>query len=233
MELKTYFYDYEGKSILNLLDPLLYRGSDVDARDRIRMIHRHLSEDGRIYVKINKGARDGTIGYLDVKPEDFKDFPTVYRQRQNENYPYELIKKEYEIKFDDSKSVVKFELDCYVNKPMVKSMMVFGEVPDGKTVYKFARTTKPEVEPVKLYDQFNIELKVGQTIITNYGSKNDYYTALAKITRITDAGTIFIKTIPTPKRPKVVEERYGVYPGNCMVIDEEFLNRIMLCQLSN
>lgn len=231
MELKTYFYNYEGRSILSLLDPLLYKGADSDARDRVRMIHRHLSEGGRIYVKISKGARAGSIGYLDVRPEDFEDFTKVYRQRNNDIAPYELIRKDYEIKFDDSKSVIKIEI-VYGSKPMVKSMTVFGEVPDGKTLYKFEKTAKPEVEPIKLYDQFGVELKEGQTIITNYGKRNDYYTALAKITRITDAGTIFIKTIPTPGRPNSVEERHGIYSVNCMVVDEEFIDRILTAQLS-
>lgn len=232
MELKTYFHNYEGRGILSLLDPLLTSGSDGDARDRVRMIHRHLSEGGRIYVKINKGARKGSIGYLNVKPEDFKDFPTVYLQRKNESYPYELAKKQYEIKFDDSKSVIKFELLCYGNKPMVHSMTVFGEVPDGKTVFKYKTNPKPVAVRPKMYDQFGIELEEGQTIITNYGTKNDFYTALAKITRITDAGTIFIKTIPTPGRPNSVEERYGIYSVNCMVVDDQFMNRILTAQLS-
>ena len=232
MKLATYRNNYEGYSLNSFFYPLVSSSGYYDARDKVDLIRRILEAGKRIYVKFTAGARKGSIGYLDLKPEDFATFEAVYKSRNNEYYPYGLVFNSVVIKFDDSEKTVKVDLTYGSETPALRAITVTMDVPDDKTVYIYTTKPKPEVEPVKLYDQFGLELKEGQTIITNYGKKNDYYTALAKITRITDAGTIYIKTIPTPKRPTSVEERHGVYAINCMVVDEEFINRIMMAQLS-
>ena len=222
--------NYEGARLCDLIPYNLSRSYEHTTRAVIRMIHNHLIAGNRIYVKFGKGARNGSIGYLDLDPNNYDSFSSAYSEATTPYHQFIIRNPVLVIKFDDSTSTVKIDLGNITT--VQKNITVHGTVPDNKTVYVFTRKEKPTVKAVKLYDQFGIELKEGQTIITNYGTKNDFTTALATIERITDVGTIFIKTIPTPKYPKSIESRYGIYASNCMVVDESFMDRILLAKLS-
>ena len=226
--------DYEGKRLCDLLPFLVPSSSDHYIRATVKMIHSHLTAGNRIYVKFNKGAREGSIGYLDLDPVDFSSFGLVYSERPGEYLRYRLKNNLLKIKFDDSSSELKVEISNSMPAAL-RGLTVYGSVPDNKTAYIFRRESKAEKPATvrkPIYDQFGIELKEGQTIITNYGSKNDFHTALATIERITDLGTIFIKTIPTLNRPKSGTFRHGIYANNCMVVDDTFMDRILLAKLS-
>lgn len=221
---------YEGARLCDLIPYNFARSYEHNIRAVVRMIHNHLIAGNRIYVKFGKGARNGSIGYLDLDPNNYDSFSSAYSESTTPYHQFIIRNPALVIKFDDSTSTVKIDLGNLSS--VQENITVHGSVPDNKTVYVFTRKEKPKVKAVKLYDQFGIELKEGQTIITNYGSKNDFYTALATIERITDLGTIFIKTIPTLNRPKSGTFRHGVYAINCMVVDDTFMDRILLAKLS-
>lgn len=232
LSLKLYTYDYEASPVTGLFPVLLHASSVYNCRELHLRIYNILKSGGRIYVKIHKGARAGTVGYLDLDISRFEKFENFYQARNNSYYPFGAIDNNFIVKFDDSSSTIKFKLEYHNNNKMIKSMTVHSSVPDNKTVYVYKTTPAVKKDPVVLYDQFGVLLQVGQTVITMHGKDNDYYTVLAKIQRISDAGTIWIKTIPTPGRKKVEETFRGVYSSNCMVVDDEFMNRILLTQLA-
>lgn len=230
MSLKTPNKDFQKKSFLSLFRKHYSKSSFYDMIENVRIIHNHLMEGKPVCIEWFSGARKGSVGYLDISPGQFESWKNVYDPLESYYFDYSCKIPFIMVKFHDSTKTIKLPIQD--TQTSLLKCLIRDDLAISDTKFVFTKKEKEVIERPILYDQFETPLKVGQTIITNHGMRNTYYTVLAKITRITDSGTIFIKTIPTPGYPVSKEERYGIFPNNCMVIDEEFMNKILLTQLS-
>lgn len=211
---KVPIYSFEDKSPNHLIAHSFY-GNILTVKGNLRAFKRYLEEGGKVFIKIKTGARKGTIGRLDIKPEDI-DTWTECKTGYGETLRTTI--KEWRIVFDDRDNVIKvgFGSACTFKWP--------GDLItdyDGPTVFCYEKKEKPKAEPVKMYDHFGVPLEVGQTVLFMHGKGqvSNMENRIGTIQRISDKGTIWVETIITRKDHKKEVVSQGIYGTDMFVLD--------------
>lgn len=221
MGFKVYGKEFEGVAAAELFSDIT--GSDII--DRMRYLKTYLENGGTVHIEFTKGARTGTIGRLNIKPEDCVG---LYREITGGLYKgYQMItSSDWELVFDDRPQTVKLKVER--RKPM-PGVLRFG-VETTKWVYTTNEREKPN--PLQLKDHFGVVLEPEQVVMFMHGKGNDYEVRFGKIKRISDKGTIWIEAFKTRDHHEVEECCHGIQAKNVFVMDGDLKNKAMIAKLS-
>jgi len=191
---KVYTVTFEGKSPSCLL-PWSFYGSVSSHQSNHRALKRYLENGGKIFIKIEKGARAGTIGQLVITPEDldtYEQIKTGYGETLRTN------KQEWLIKFDDRDTMIKVGMKGNGRDFNWPGVLITDY--DGPTVYAFNKAEPKAKPPGKvLYDHFGVQLEPGQLVLYPEGRQGTVHNRFGYIESISPAGTIKVESIKTRK----------------------------------
>lgn len=224
--MKVYGKDLEG-ALPRELFPYSHTGYDSDLTSRFNALRKYLDEGGRVMIEITKGARKGTIGELVIPSTDINE---LYGQRYKSGLGGDrrvATTKEFQLKFDDRKNVIKIPQDRWDYK--WNGVLRFGRT---ETVWSFTSTERPKEELPEIFDHFGTKLEVDQFVLFVTGTGTSQFIRMGKITRWSAKGTIWAETIRTREnhgKPQEVQIQGSV---NIVVLDGDVRQKAMLARLS-
>ena len=223
MSFKVRGIEYEGCSMGRFMGAI---SSDLDVNYRFTKLKSFLENGGNVYVEFQDGARKGTVGRLNIKPEDCE---SLYRKIEVGLYEgnYEITQRDWEIVFDDTEKTIGIKIER--QKPL-KWRLHFGQM---ETKWVFTTKERPKVDPKILKDHFGEEIKVDQVVMFMHGKGNDYEVRFGKVKRISEKGTVWIEAFATMADHKVEIFNHGIHPKNIFILDgdQSIKDRAMLAKM--
>lgn len=223
MSFVVYGVEYEGKPLTELLS---WMGGSYGAPDQCRYLKSHLEKGNQVYVEFTSGARKGTIGRLNLTPENVMDYRKLeggyYKDRWARNM------KGIQIEFDDRKTTIPVDLDWY--KP--KKLPIVLRFTPTETTWAYTSNARPKEEIKPVYDHFGTEIKVGSVVLFMHGSQNTYHNRIGKVSRISAKHTIWVEAFKTRKGHKTEEISGGIYAQDIFVPDGDIRDKAMMAKLA-
>jgi hypothetical protein len=224
--MKVYGKDLEGAAPWELF-PYSHTGRDSDLTSRFNVLRKYLDEGGKVMIEITKGARKGTIGELIIPSTNIDElYNPRYKSGLGGNRRVSKI-KEWQIKFDDRKNVIKIPQDRWDYK--WNGVLRFGLT---ETVWDFTSVARPKEELPDMFDHFGTKIEVGQFVLFITGTGTSQYIRMGKISRWSAKGTIWANTIRTREKhgqPAEVQIQGSV---NIVVLDDDVRKKAMLARLT-
>jgi hypothetical protein len=216
--------DYDGKETAKFFPEY---STDYSAlKYRIGQAQQHLANGGTIHIELTKGARKGSIGRLDIQPEDLAEiYKDSYLQLTMKFTKWNLV-------FDDRKNVVKIEAWQGSGFPGV---IHFTRT--EPTVWAYTTNTKePKLVP-DLFDHFGTKIEIGSMVLAPQGTKGNTRTRFAYVKDISEAGTIKIESIKTRKGHLKTESKVSptIFPYDLIVLDGDtsIKDKVLLAKLTH
>jgi hypothetical protein len=220
--------EFQGKN------PWVILSSRVDyeskARQRERQIQRYLDGGGQIFIEFTEGARKGSIGRLNITPQDCVDLYAPVKTGLGDKM--QITKINWEIVFDDRPNKVKIKLE-YWGANKWPGILRF-DVTETLFVYE----TKPVEKKADkvLFDHFGVQLEVGQHVIYPHGLKGSLDTRFGIIEKISAAGTITIKPIKTRKGHDDESTKMTPNMSSCDIVvldNNNIKDKVLVAKLTN
>lgn len=224
--MKHYGKDYEGANPWDIF-PYAHTGYDSDLSSKFTALRKYMDAGGKVMIEITKGARKGTIGELIIPSTDLEElYNPRYKSGLGGDRRVSKI-KEWELKFDDRKNVVKIPRDRFDYK--WNGVLRFGLT---DTVWCFESKERPKEELPEMFDHFGVKLEVDQFVLFLTGTGSNQYIRMGKITRWSAKGTIWAKTIRTRENHPQGSEVMVQGSINVFVLNDDIRSKAMMARLS-
>lgn len=202
-----------------------YRKSDPKVAQFIALktdIENKLSKGEPVYVQFHDSRRENSVGR--IKSCSFK-----LEEHQHRNYwggtgePYVYCGiSDIEVVWDGRKNKVK------------PSPMDIEYIPDWThgTQWDWEQTQKDKPEPIIAYDHLGQQLEVGQNVCFVHRRYGNTSMKFGTVTRFTDKGSVFIKTMKLKDNARAGEELKALSMDDVIIINDELMKRILMAKLA-
>lgn len=181
-------------------------------------------ENGQpIYVTISDDRRRGSIGKLTAVEVSIEQTRGSYYSSSSNTERFSVYVSGLTVEWDGRKNKVHpadYQVAWLVDRP-----------DHAGTVWAWdpSATAKEKVEPVTVYDRLGEPVEPGQFVsfvFTRYGAVSLEF---GTITRITDKGTVFVKTLKLSDRDRVQEVRCN--RDNVVIVNDKLLQRLTYAKM--